>query len=85
MPACPYTASQVSEILGQPMTDQGACLFGDGKGVAGFGATMPSRLAGSSTYDYQREQAGKPYDRVSTSRRATRPISRPRSSRARPC
>ncbi|MEV0267987.1 hypothetical protein AB0H43_04355 [Hamadaea sp. NPDC050747] len=63
-PGCPFTAKQVSEIIGQPMTDQGTCSFGDGKGVAGLTVTTASELAGGMTFDYQRDQAGKTYAKV---------------------
>lgn len=64
VPACPFTAAQVSDIVGRPMVDEGNCLFGDGKGVASLTITMASQLAAATTYDYQHEQAGKQYDRV---------------------
>ncbi len=64
VPPCPFTAEQVTDILGQPMTDEGSCLFGDGKGVASLTVTTASELAGSSTYDFSREQADSTYDEV---------------------
>ena len=64
VPSCPFTAAQVSDLLGQPMTDEGNCLFGDGKGVASLTITMASQTAGATTYDYQHDQAGKIYDKV---------------------
>ncbi|MCP2329268.1 hypothetical protein HDA40_007775 [Hamadaea flava] len=63
-PSCPFTAQQVSDIIGQPMTDEGTCLFGDGKGVASLTVTTASELAGGATFDYQKEQAGKTYAKV---------------------
>ncbi|RGC69095.1 hypothetical protein C5N14_10040 [Micromonospora sp. MW-13] len=63
-PPCPFTATRVSEIVGQAMVDQGNCSFGDGKGVAQLTVTTASRLAGGSTYDYQRNQATKVYREV---------------------
>ncbi|GGM66081.1 hypothetical protein GCM10011608_59240 [Micromonospora sonchi] len=63
-PACPFTAEQVAEFVGQPMVDQGNCSFGDGEGVALFTVTMASGLAGESTYDYQRQQADQSYQDV---------------------
>ncbi|MFI6781552.1 hypothetical protein [Micromonospora sp. NPDC050276] len=63
-PSCPFTAAQVSDLVGQPMEDQGSCLFGDGKGVAALTVTTASTLAGDATYDYQREQAAKAYREV---------------------
>jgi hypothetical protein len=63
-PPCPFTAAQVSDLLGQPMQDQGNCLFGDGKGVAGLTVTTASTMAGRATFDYQHEQARKQYARV---------------------
>ncbi|WP_203717431.1 hypothetical protein [Asanoa siamensis] len=63
-PECPFTAAKVSEIVGQPMNDEGNCLFGDGKGVASLTVTVASALAGETTYDYQRETAGKSFPNV---------------------
>ncbi|MFC0508379.1 hypothetical protein [Micromonospora costi] len=63
-PGCPFNAAQASELLGQPMVDQGNCLFGDGKGVASLTITTSSRLAGETTYDYERQQAGQIYQKV---------------------
>ncbi|MEU5941870.1 hypothetical protein ABZ807_22400 [Micromonospora sp. NPDC047548] len=63
-PPCPFTATQVSGIVGQPMVDQGRCLFGDGKGVALLTVTTASPLAGETTYDYQRKQATQVYREV---------------------
>ncbi|MER7457889.1 hypothetical protein [Micromonospora sp. NPDC126480] len=63
-PACPFTAAQVSDLLGQPLTDQGNCLFGDGNGVASLNITTASRTAGETTYEYQREQATQTYREV---------------------
>jgi hypothetical protein len=64
VPGCPFTAAQVSDIVGQPMTDEGNCLFGDGKGTASLTITVSSKLAGATTFAYQRQQAEKLYDRV---------------------
>ncbi|WP_406070248.1 hypothetical protein [Micromonospora sp. NBC_01638] len=63
-PACPFTAPQVSDLVGQPMQDKGNCLFGDGKGVASLTVTTASPLAGESTYAYQRQQATQVYREV---------------------
>ncbi|MEV6812345.1 hypothetical protein [Micromonospora sp. NPDC051296] len=63
-PACPFTADQITEFVGQPMVDQGNCSFGDGKGVALLSVTTASRLAGETTYDYQRQQADQIYQDV---------------------
>ncbi|MGC5379234.1 hypothetical protein ACPXB1_12235 [Micromonospora sp. DT68] len=63
-PACPFSAAQVSDLVGQPMEDQGNCLFGDGKGVASLTITTASPLAGESTYDYQRKNATQVYREV---------------------
>ena len=63
-PGCPFTAAQVSDIIGQPMTDEGNCLFGDGKGVASLTITVSSKTAGAMTFAYQRQQAEKVYHRV---------------------
>ncbi|SNT25373.1 hypothetical protein SAMN05421812_10435 [Asanoa hainanensis] len=65
VPGCPFTAAQVTELVGQPMNDEGNCLFGDGKGVASLTVTVSSALAGETTYDYQRETAGKSFPKVS--------------------
>jgi hypothetical protein len=64
VPGCPFTAAQVSDIIGQPMTDEGNCLFGDGKGVASLTITVSSKTAGATTFAYQRDRAEKVYDRV---------------------
>lgn len=64
VPACPFTAEKVSQLVGQPMVDEGNCLFGDGKGVASVTITTSSELAGPGTYDYKRESAGKRYGEV---------------------
>ncbi|GAA2711176.1 hypothetical protein ACFY2R_29630 [Micromonospora olivasterospora] len=63
-PRCPFTVSQLSEIVGQPMVYQGSCSFGDGNGVALLTVTTASRLAGETTYGYERDQAGKVYREV---------------------
>ncbi|MEU5873091.1 hypothetical protein AB0A73_16255 [Glycomyces sp. NPDC047369] len=63
-PACPFSAAQVSDLVGQSMQDQGNCLFGDGKGVASLTITTASPLAGESTYAYQRDQATQVYREV---------------------
>jgi len=71
-PSCPFTAEQVSDLVGRPMEDQGNCLFGDGKGVASLTITTSSATAGEVTYDYQRDQAGKAYPNVSDLDKGTR-------------
>ncbi|MEG3636538.1 hypothetical protein [Micromonospora palythoicola] len=63
-PACPFTAAQVSELVGQSMVDDGNCSFGDGKGVAALSVTTASQLAGETTYDFQRQQAEQSYQTV---------------------
>ncbi|MEU8257182.1 hypothetical protein AB0C06_23280 [Micromonospora inaquosa] len=63
-PACPFDAAKVSDLVGQPMQDQGNCLFGDGNGVASLTITTASPLAGESTYAYQRDQATQVYREV---------------------
>jgi hypothetical protein len=65
VPACPFTAAQASDLIGQPLIDEGNCLFGDGKGVASLTVTMASETAGLMTYDYQRKQADDIYTQVS--------------------
>jgi hypothetical protein len=62
VPECPFTADQVSDIVGTPLEEDGPCYFIDG--VAIVQATMSSQLAGSSTYDYSREMADERFDRV---------------------
>jgi hypothetical protein len=69
VPPCPFTVEKVSEVIGQSMTDDGDCLFGDGKGVASLTVTMASELAGSATYDYQRKQAGERFERVTDAKK----------------
>lgn len=63
-PACPFTAAQISELVGQSMVDTGNCGFGDGAGVAVLSVTTASQAAGEMTYDYQREQAAQIYQTV---------------------
>ncbi|WP_176921292.1 hypothetical protein [Pseudonocardia oroxyli] len=63
-PDCPFTAAQVSDLVGQPMVDSGNCLFGDGKGVAQFSVTGSSATAAEVTYDYSRDTATRSYDQV---------------------
>jgi hypothetical protein len=62
--ACPFTAEQVTELVGQPMVDQGSCLFGDGNGVASLTVETHSATATEVTYGYSREQATKTYTEV---------------------
>ena len=64
VPPCPFTAEQVSELLGQPMTDSGNCLFGDGNGVAQITIETHSASSTEVTYDYSRDQATKIYAQV---------------------
>jgi len=64
VPDCPFTEDQVTDIVGQPMTDQQNCLFGDGKGVASLTVTTASESAGSATYETAHESAGGRYDSI---------------------
>jgi len=64
VPECPLTADQVTDIIGQPMTDQSNCLFGDGKGVASLTITMASESTGAATLDTLRESAEGRYDSI---------------------
>ncbi|WP_020579954.1 hypothetical protein [Actinopolymorpha alba] len=64
VPGCPFTAAQVSDFVGQPMKDEGNCLFGDGKGVGSVTITMGSQTSGAMTYGYARKQAGEIYEQV---------------------
>ncbi|ODT98835.1 MAG: hypothetical protein ABS81_26950 [Pseudonocardia sp. SCN 72-86] len=64
-PACPFSAAQISSLVGQPMKDDGNCLFGDGKGVAQLSITMSSASTGEIMLDTLREQASGQYDEVS--------------------
>jgi hypothetical protein len=59
--ACPFTAAQVSAMIGQPMTDSGNCAFGDGAGVAQLGIEIHSLSSTEGTYDYNHAQADKDY------------------------
>ncbi|MBL6279568.1 hypothetical protein JMF97_25770 [Micromonospora fiedleri] len=61
-PACPFTAEQVTGIVGQQLDDKGNCSFGDG--IALLTVTTASRVAGEMTYDYQRQQADQTYQSV---------------------
>ncbi|SEF18409.1 hypothetical protein [Jiangella alba] len=62
VPDCPFTAEQVSDLVGTPLREDGSCYFIDG--VAIVQATMSSQLAGATTYDYSRGQADERFDRV---------------------
>ena len=64
VPDCPFTEDQVTDLLGQPMTDQDNCLFGDGKGVASLTVTTASETAGAATFDTSRESAEGRYDSI---------------------
>ncbi len=64
VPECPFTEDQVTDIVGQPMTDQQNCLFGDGKGVASLTITMASESTGAATLDTLRESAEGRYDSI---------------------
>jgi hypothetical protein len=57
VPSCPLNAQQATLLVGQPMTDEGNCLFGDGKGVASLTITLASRSTGAATFDFTRSQA----------------------------
>jgi hypothetical protein len=59
--ACPFTSAQMSAMLGQPMTDSGDCLFGDGNGVAQVSIEVHSASSTEATYDYSRAQAQSQY------------------------
>lgn len=59
IPTCPFTAAQVSDMLGRPLADKGTCVFGDG--VASLTVTMSSEVAAATTFDYQRGQATQLY------------------------
>jgi hypothetical protein len=62
--ACPFTAAQVTAMLGQPMTDSGDCLFGDGSGVAQISIEVHSATSTEVTYDYSRAQAQSQFQQV---------------------
>ncbi|PZF91804.1 hypothetical protein C1I99_22800 [Micromonospora deserti] len=64
IPSCPFTPERASEIVGRAMHADGNCLFRDGNGVAILTVTLASELAGSATFAYSREQAGKRYEGV---------------------
>jgi hypothetical protein len=64
VPECPLTEAQVTDVIGQPMTDQSNCLFGDGKGVASLSITMASESTGAATLDTLRESAEGRYDSI---------------------
>jgi hypothetical protein len=61
VPGCPFTADQVTAMIGQPMVDKGTCLFGDGKGVAQLGIEVHSASSTSAALGYARQQASKQY------------------------
>ena len=62
VPECPFTADQVSDIVGTPLEEDGPCYFIDG--IAIVQATMASQTAGAVTYDYSRQMADDRFDRV---------------------
>jgi hypothetical protein len=62
--ACPFTAAQMTAMLGQPMTDSGGCLFGDGNGVAQVSIEVHSAASTEATYDYSRAQAQSQFQQV---------------------
>jgi hypothetical protein len=64
VPPCPFTAEQVSTLVGQPMVDSGNCLFGDGNGVAQISVGAHTATATEITYDYSRDLATKVYTQV---------------------
>jgi hypothetical protein len=64
VPACPFTAAQMTAMLGQPMTDSGECLFDDGNGVAQVNIEVHSASSTETTYDYSRSQAQSEYPQV---------------------
>ena len=61
VPGCPFTAEQITSMVGQQMIDKGTCLFGDGKGVAQLGVEVHSASSTSATLGYARQQAGRQY------------------------
>ncbi|MFJ8580986.1 hypothetical protein [Micromonospora sp. NPDC093277] len=64
VPKCPFTAEQVTELVGRAMHDDGPCLWRDGEGVALVTITMSTGSTGALTYDYQRNNAGETFKRV---------------------
>ncbi|MFD2763497.1 hypothetical protein [Micromonospora eburnea] len=64
VPQCPFTAEQVSELVGQEMHDDGHCLWRDKEGIAMVTITMSTSSSGALTYDYQRSNAGETFKRV---------------------
>jgi hypothetical protein len=59
VPSCPLNAQTATLLLGQPMEDQGNCLFGDG--VASLTITMASQSTGAAMFDSARAYAEKRY------------------------
>ncbi|MEU8262172.1 hypothetical protein AB0C02_16280 [Micromonospora sp. NPDC048999] len=64
VPECPFTAAQVSELVGQEMHDDGPCLWRDREGIAFVTITMATSSSGALTYDYQRKNAEDTFKRV---------------------
>ncbi|MEU2611427.1 hypothetical protein ABZ570_07570 [Micromonospora sp. NPDC007271] len=64
VPECPFTATQVSELVGQAMHDDGPCLWRDKEGIAFVTITMATASTGALTYDGQRETAKETFTRV---------------------
>lgn len=61
-PPCPFTAQQVNEITGRSLKDLGHCEFGDG--TASITVMTFSEFAGSTAYDFSRQQADQLYAKV---------------------
>lgn len=62
--ACPFTAAQMTAMLGQPMTDGGECLFDDGNGVAQVNIEVHTAASTETTYDYSHTVAQSEYQQV---------------------
>jgi hypothetical protein len=56
-PSCPFTAAQASKLAGQPLHEDGNCLFRGRDAVGIVEVHMASRGAGQTTFDYTRQLA----------------------------
>lgn len=60
---CPFTADQMTAMLGRPMTESGACVFGDGQ-VGQIAIEVRSASSTRASYAARRSQAQSRYQSV---------------------
>jgi hypothetical protein len=65
VPSCPFTEAQATQVTGRTMGADGPCLWREHEGPGILTITLSSELAGSTTYDYQKDQAGKRFQKLS--------------------